>query len=53
MVPEESLPDGTGDATTVSRLMRFAAVPNLSGHPAITFPFGYDNNNLPIAGRCL
>lgn len=34
--------------------MRFASLPNLTGHPAINFPVGHtDDSNLPIPGQLI
>jgi Asp-tRNA(Asn)/Glu-tRNA(Gln) amidotransferase A subunit family amidase len=37
-----------GDFVTLSKLMRFTSIFNLVGNPAIVFPVGYTENNLPI-----
>ncbi len=40
---------GESDLPTLDRIMRFAPGPNLTGHPAISFPIGYDDESgLPI-----
>lgn len=44
----DAQPDGESDLTTLTEIMRFATVANLTGHPAISFPAGYDPEHLPI-----
>ncbi len=47
-IPANSLPDGESDLTTLMEIMRFCPPLNLTGHPAISIPAGYDGNGLPI-----
>lgn len=47
-INEKALPDGESDLTTSLRIMRFAFASNLTGHPAITMPAGYDREALPV-----
>jgi Asp-tRNA(Asn)/Glu-tRNA(Gln) amidotransferase A subunit family amidase len=47
-INEDALPDGESDLTTTVRIMRFAFASNLTGHPAITMPAGYDSAGLPV-----
>lgn len=42
------LPLGESDLEVTSALMRFAFPWNMTGHPALTFPAGYDAQGLPI-----
>lgn len=47
-IHEAALPDGESDLTTSLEIMRYAVNSNLTGHPAITMPAGYDASGLPI-----
>jgi len=44
----DALPDGESDLTTTLESMRFSTPPNLTGHPAISIPAGYDAGGLPV-----
>ncbi|MFN2215770.1 MAG: amidase [Anaerolineales bacterium] len=52
-IPRDAIPDGNSDLTTVIQLMRFATPANFSGHPAISFPVGYDHQGLPIGMQAI
>jgi Asp-tRNA(Asn)/Glu-tRNA(Gln) amidotransferase A subunit family amidase len=41
-------PYGESDLSTTTEIMRFAFPSNFTGHPAISFPAGYDAGGLPI-----
>ena len=43
-----ALPLGESDLSTTIEIMRFAFPSNFTGHPAISFPAGYDANGLPV-----
>lgn len=40
---------GVSDVSTATEIMRFAALFNLTGHPAVSFPVGTGAHQLPIA----
>jgi Asp-tRNA(Asn)/Glu-tRNA(Gln) amidotransferase A subunit family amidase len=44
----DALPDGESDLTTTLEIMRFSTLPNLTGHPAISIPAGYDAGGMPV-----
>ena len=44
----DALASGESDFVTLDLLSRFVAAANLTGHPAISFPAGYDAAGLPI-----
>ena len=44
----DALASGESDFTTLDLLSRFVTAANLTGHPAISFPAGYDGQGLPI-----
>jgi Asp-tRNA(Asn)/Glu-tRNA(Gln) amidotransferase A subunit family amidase len=43
-----ALPSGGSDLSTTFEAMRFVFPSNLTGHPAISFPAGYDRAGLPV-----
>jgi Asp-tRNA(Asn)/Glu-tRNA(Gln) amidotransferase A subunit family amidase len=47
-IPEDTLPDGDSDLTTLIEILRFTTYANLTGLPAISFPAGYNQTGLPI-----
>jgi Asp-tRNA(Asn)/Glu-tRNA(Gln) amidotransferase A subunit family amidase len=47
------LPDGWSDLGTDTEMMRFIFPANLTGHPAISFPAGYDGRGLPIGMQAI
>ncbi|MCK5671957.1 MAG: amidase [Spirochaetales bacterium] len=47
-IPLKALPKGESNLSMLSDIMRFATPSNLTGHPAITIPIGYNQNNMPI-----
>jgi Asp-tRNA(Asn)/Glu-tRNA(Gln) amidotransferase A subunit family amidase len=52
-VPDGCENDGWSDLGSVTELMRFAMPANLTGHPAIAFPVGYDARGLPIGMQAM
>lgn len=48
VIQKDTLPDGESDLEMLSDLMRFVTTANLTGHPAISVPIGYDENNMPV-----
>lgn len=47
-IPEDLDAYGESDLTTSTRLMRYAPLANVVGHPAMSIPIGYDAKGLPI-----
>jgi Asp-tRNA(Asn)/Glu-tRNA(Gln) amidotransferase A subunit family amidase len=52
-IPETTLPEGESDLTTLSEILRYAPYANLTGHPAIAFPVGYDAQGLPVGMQAI
>jgi Asp-tRNA(Asn)/Glu-tRNA(Gln) amidotransferase A subunit family amidase len=48
LIPIDALTCGESDLVTLDRMTRFVLASNLTGHPAISFPAGYDSRGLPI-----
>jgi Asp-tRNA(Asn)/Glu-tRNA(Gln) amidotransferase A subunit family amidase len=48
LINESAQPFGESDLSTTTEIMRFAFPSNFTGHPAISFPAGYDAGGLPI-----
>lgn len=44
----DAQPNGESDLSLLTEIMRFVLAPNLTGHPAISFPTGYDPAGLPV-----
>lgn len=44
----DAQPKGESDLSLLTEIMRFILAPNLTGHPAISFPAGYDSTGLPV-----
>lgn len=48
LIRPEALVSGESNLPLLDKIMRFAPLPNLTGHPAVTFPVGYDSQRLPV-----
>ena len=48
-----TIPDGGSDLAMTTDVMRFAFPSNLTGHPAISFPAGYDRAGLPVGMQAI
>jgi Asp-tRNA(Asn)/Glu-tRNA(Gln) amidotransferase A subunit family amidase len=53
LIPAAALPDGESDLSTLVEIMRFATPANLTGLPAISFPVGYNADNLPLGMQAI
>ena len=52
-IRKDALRGGESDVTTLSAIMRFASIANLTGHPAIAFPAGATRSGLPIGMQAI
>jgi len=52
-IPADALPDGNSDLTVLTEIMRYTTPANMTGHPAISFPVGYDHEGLPIGMQAI
>jgi Asp-tRNA(Asn)/Glu-tRNA(Gln) amidotransferase A subunit family amidase len=49
----DALPEGQSDLELTIRIMRYVALANLSGHPALSCPVGFDSTGLPVGLQLL
>jgi len=47
-IAPDVFPSGESNLDTTSALMRFVFPSNLTGHPALTLPSGYDAEGMPV-----
>lgn len=52
-IRQDALTHGESDVTTLTALMRFVSLTNLTGHPAIAFPAGFTAGGLPIGMQAI
>jgi Asp-tRNA(Asn)/Glu-tRNA(Gln) amidotransferase A subunit family amidase len=48
VLPLDALHSGESNLALIDQIMRFAPAANLTGHPAISVPAGYDDQGLPV-----
>ena len=48
LIPKAAESDGISDLGTVTKLMRFIFLTNLTGHPSLSLPAGYTSEGLPV-----
>jgi Asp-tRNA(Asn)/Glu-tRNA(Gln) amidotransferase A subunit family amidase len=53
VIPPEALSNGWSDLSTDTEMMRYVFSGNLTGLPAISFPVGYDSNNMPVGMQAM
>lgn len=53
IIRADALRGGESDVRTLSAIMRFASLANLTGHPAIAFPAGATKPGLPIGMQAI
>lgn len=53
VIRPEAMPNEGTDLAATTEIMRFAFASNLTGHPAISFPAGYDAGGLPVGMRVI
>jgi Asp-tRNA(Asn)/Glu-tRNA(Gln) amidotransferase A subunit family amidase len=53
LIPEAALQEGESDLSTLVEILRFSTPANLTGLPAISFPVGYNQANLPLGMQAI
>jgi len=53
VIPQAALSNGWSDLSTDTEMMRYVYSGNLTGLPAISFPVGYDSQNMPIGMQAM
>ena len=53
LINEKALELGESNLPLLDNIMRFAPIANITGHPAIAFPAGYDHQDLPISAQLM
>jgi Asp-tRNA(Asn)/Glu-tRNA(Gln) amidotransferase A subunit family amidase len=53
LIPADGAQDGWSDLSVTTEKMRYVFPANLTGHPAISFPVGYDEGGLPIGMQAI
>jgi Asp-tRNA(Asn)/Glu-tRNA(Gln) amidotransferase A subunit family amidase len=53
IIEPDSIPNGDSDLSELTEIMRFSTPANLTGHPAISFPAGYNSQGLPIGMQAI
>ncbi len=53
LIPAGGTQDGWSDLSVTTEKMRYVYQANLTGHPAISFPAGYDSRGLPIGMQAI
>ena len=53
LIPNAGLKVGWSDLSSTTEKMRYVFPSNLTGHPAISFPVGYDEQGLPVGMQAI
>ena len=52
-IRDDALARGESNLSVLDEIMRFALAPNFTGHPAMSFPAGYDDAGLPLGVQAI
>ncbi|MEQ9366995.1 MAG: amidase family protein, partial [Leptospirales bacterium] len=52
-IGRDALASGESDLEKLTETMRFVVPSNMTGHPAISFPVGYDRSGLPVSMQAI